>query len=134
MKSNEPQFVYRPSLEDAADFLRPAGVSRLLLVGRPLKSGEGLPTGFEDATECRHIADPEVSLPKGSYRFRGDDIHSVMLVADGAEPEFPDSGGCTPDGARTGAGVGVATLRHERHDRHDPLACRTGAASPTGST
>ena len=99
MASDSSAFEYQPALEDAADILRASSPSRFLLLGGPLKSGEGLPDGFENAGECRHVVDPAASLPRGSYRFRFDGVHSVMLVTVGASPGLPERGGCTPDGS-----------------------------------
>ena len=97
--ANNPGLEYRPALEDAADFLRAASPSRFLLLGGLLRSGEGLPDWFENASECRHVVDPAARLPTGSYNFRLDGEHSVMLVTDGAPPGLPERGARTPDGS-----------------------------------
>ena len=99
MASENSGFEYRPALEDTAYMLRAASPSRFLLLGGPLKSGEGLPDGFDNASECRHVVDPAAPLPRGSYQFRLDEVHSVMLVTVGASPGPPERGGCTSDGS-----------------------------------
>lgn len=88
---------YRPALEDASDFLHASSQTRFLLLGGLLKSGEGLPDGFEKAGECRHWVDPASSLPTGSYQFRLDRDHVVMLVTEGAPPGLAERGRPTPD-------------------------------------
>ena len=70
-----------------------------MLLGEPLKTKPGLPDGFEDVQECRHVPAPEASLPTGNYRFRLDGDDAVMLVTAGALPGGPERGGSTPDGS-----------------------------------
>lgn len=83
--SGEHDFEYHPVLADASAFLRSAGASRFLLVGDPLHDGEGLPDGFEDVTDVRHLPAGRApdSLPTGNYVFRccagRDDSHLISI-------------------------------------------------------
>lgn len=90
---------YRPALAEASDFLRASNATRFLLLGGPLKSRPGLPDGFEDVHECRHVQIPEAQLPTGIYRFRLEDGCTVMLVTVGAAPGRPERGDRAVDGS-----------------------------------
>ena len=92
-------FEYGPALAEASGFLRASNATRFLLLGEPLKARPGLPDGFEDVQECRHVPAPEALLPTGNYRFRLDGDDAVMLVTAGALPGGPERGGNTPDGS-----------------------------------
>ena len=87
-------FEYRPSQGDASSFLSMLESPRLLLLG-----GEGLPAGYDDACECRHLTQPTTDLPEGSYRFCFESGDAVMLIAAGRPPRGVDRGGSTPDGS-----------------------------------
>ena len=105
--SGEHDFEYHPVLADASEFLCASRATRFLLVGEPLDDGEGLPEGFEEVADCRHLT-PEAaaaSLPCGNYRFRIPECVAVTLVTDGAAPCGPQSGAFTPGDGSFGAGA-----------------------------
>ena len=98
MNSDEYDFEYHPVLADASEVLRTAWASRFLIVGDPLRDGEGLPDGFEDVADLRRVAGdgaPDV-LPVGNYVFRTTDGCAVMLVTSGAGPVGPARCDATP--------------------------------------
>ena len=104
VNSSESHFEYHPVLADASAFLDRAGASRFLLVGRPLEDGDGLPGGFEQVSECRHLVPAAAAaLPVGNYRFATPEGTAVMLVTDGATPSGPERGDLTPGDGSFGA-------------------------------
>ena len=107
MISREHDFEYHPVLADAAGFLRATPAARFVLVGRPLEDGEGLPEGFEEVPERRHLTPDAAgaSLPCGNYRFHTPECVTVMLVTDGTAPCGPRRGALTPDDDSFGAGA-----------------------------
>ena len=96
----EDDFEYHPVLADASAFLRAASPSRFLLVGDPLREGEGIPEGFEEVGECclHSGGDGAGSLPTGNYRVRTAGGVAVMLVTSGAPPVSPARENTTPEG------------------------------------
>lgn len=92
-------FEYGPALGEASEFLRASNATRFLLLGEPLKSRPGLPDGFEDVHECRHVQASEAQLPTGIYRFRLEDGCAVMLVTVGVAPGRPERGDRAADGS-----------------------------------
>ena len=93
-----PDFVYHPVLADATEFLNRRPTAQFLLVGLGLDQGQGLPDGFGAVPDVRVVADPEVALPVGNYRFESSGGDSVMLVTHGAPSGAPAIGHRTTQG------------------------------------